>query len=294
MNNAVKGTTAVCGLLGNPVSHSVSPQIHNTLAQDLGQNLVYVPLAVADPGLLGDAVRGAFATGVTGLNVTVPYKNAVIPFLEAVDPLAAQIGAVNTLVRGTGGYLGCNTDVTGLRRSMEQASVPLRGRHVVLLGAGGAARAAGFLCAAEGAESLTIVNRTAERARQLSADIGHWYPAVKLRAGALRELSDLLPDDGCITIQCTSAGLYPRVEEDPLAGADGAEELLARTDFAFDVIYRPRETLFLRRVREHGGRTMNGLVMLLYQGIEAFEKWTGCQVDDAEAKKVLGELSLIV
>ena len=86
MNNAVKGTTAVCGLLGNPVSHSVSPQIHNTLAQDLGQNLVYVPLAVADPGLLGDAVRGAFATGVTGLNVTVPYKNAVIPFLEAVDP----------------------------------------------------------------------------------------------------------------------------------------------------------------------------------------------------------------
>lgn len=294
MNNAVKGTTAVCGLLGNPVSHSVSPQIHNTLAQDLGQNLVYVPLAVADPGLLGDAVRGAFATGVTGLNVTVPYKNAVIPFLEAVDPLAAQIGAVNTLVREAGGYLGCNTDVTGLRRSMEQASVPLRGRHVVLLGAGGAARAAGFLCAAEGAESLTIVNRTAERARQLSADIGHWYPAVKLRAGALRELSDLLPDDGCITIQCTSAGLYPRVEEDPLAGADGAEALLARTDFAFDVIYRPRETLFLRRVREHGGRTMNGLVMLLYQGIEAFEKWTGCQVDDAEAKKVLGELSLIV
>lgn len=283
----VDGTAAVCGILGNPVAHSISPQIHNTLAEDLDQDLVYVPLGVADPSLLGEAVRGAFAMGMLGLNVTVPYKKDVIPFLCSLDPLAEKIGSVNTLVRTKKGYRGYNTDIIGMRRTLAACGVALAGRNVLLIGAGGAARTGAFLAASEGAGSLVILNRTEERAESLAGDIRAQYPDFDVQADRLDSLPQYMEKGHWIVLQCTSAGLYPHEQESPLDGVPGARELAGATDFAFDVIYRPEETMFLRNMREAGVRTVNGMRMLLYQGIAAFELWTRTEVDAQEAAKLL-------
>ena len=146
----IDGKTVVCGLIGDPVEHTLSPVIHNTLAQETGRNLVYVPFPVKAERV-GDAVRGARALSIRGLNATVPHKSAVIPYLSGVEREAALIGAVNTLVPEEGGYRGYNTDLSGLGRALASDGVKLSGERVILLGAGGAARAAAFLCALRGA-----------------------------------------------------------------------------------------------------------------------------------------------
>ena len=134
MGNFTDGNTSVCGLIGNPVRHTLSPLIHNSLSEITGINMVYVPFEVPE-GDVGDAIKGALALGIKGLNVTIPYKSDVIPYLEDIDPLAKGIGAVNTLVRTeSGGFKGYNTDMTGLYRSMQDEGVELAGKTVVILG----------------------------------------------------------------------------------------------------------------------------------------------------------------
>ena len=150
----INGYTRVCGVIGNPVEHTMSPAIHNTLAREMGENLVYVPFHVP-AGQAGEAVKGAFALNLLGINVTVPYKSEVIPFLEEIDPLAEQIGAVNTLVRKEKGFKGYNTDMPGLYRAMEEDGVTLQGEKVLILGAGGVARAVAILAAEKGANRLS-------------------------------------------------------------------------------------------------------------------------------------------
>ena len=136
MLNDINGYTRTCGLIGNPVEHTLSPVIHNTLSMVLGENLAYVPFHVEN-GRLEDAVKGAFALNLLGLNVTVPYKSDVIPYLTDIDPLAENIGAVNTLVRTETGYKGYNTDMPGLYRAMCEDGVKVKGEKVLILGAGG-------------------------------------------------------------------------------------------------------------------------------------------------------------
>jgi shikimate dehydrogenase len=280
----ITGTTKVCGLIGSPVAHTLSPLIQNTLAEDLGQNLVYVPLPVAeDPGA---AVRGCYAMGFTGMNVTVPYKQAVIPFLTELDPFAGRIGAVNTLVRTEDqkGYKGYNTDVLGLRRALLREHCDLRGRSVVLTGAGGAARAAGFCIADAGAENLVILNRTEEKAALLASEIGAAFPQVHVTSGFIADAGKhgKLPAGRIIAIQSTSVGLSPDTDKTPIEDPAFFEKV----EFAFDLIYKPAETRFLACVREAGGRTANGLKMLLWQGIASFELWTGTEVSDEEAARI--------
>ena len=142
----IDGYTRVCGVMGNPVEHTMSPAIHNTLAQALGENLVYIPFHVP-AGHAGDAVRGAYALNLLGMNVTVPYKRDVVPFLKEIDPLAETIGAVNTLVRTEGGFKGYNTDMPGLYRAMCEDGVRIEGEDILILGAGGVARAVAILAA---------------------------------------------------------------------------------------------------------------------------------------------------
>ena len=151
----IDGKTRTCGLIGNPVEHTLSPLIHNTLAKDMEHNLVYVPFQV-EADAVGEAVKGAYALNLLGMNVTVPHKSAVIPYLKDIDELAGKIGAVNTLVRCEGGFKGYNTDMTGLKRAMESDGIVLEGEKVILLGAGGAARAVAFLCVHAGAEVVYL------------------------------------------------------------------------------------------------------------------------------------------
>ncbi|MDE7277063.1 MAG: shikimate dehydrogenase, partial [Lachnospiraceae bacterium] len=157
------GKTRLCGLIGNPVEHTMSPVIHNTLAEKCGHNLVYVPFLV-EQGRIEEAVTGAYALNVLGMNVTVPYKSDVIGSLVEVDELASHIGAVNTLVRTEEGYKGYNTDMTGLYRAMTSEGIRIEGEEIVLLGAGGAARAVAYLCGAQKAAKVYLLNRTLEKA----------------------------------------------------------------------------------------------------------------------------------
>ncbi len=269
----IDGKTRVLGLLGNPVAHTFSPAIHNTVAEETGDNVVYVPFHVESEEQLGDAVRGAYALNLLGLNVTVPYKQAVIPYLKEIDPVAKAIGAVNTLVRVDGGYRGYNTDYKGLRRALEAEGVVIWKHDVVIVGAGGAARAAGFMCGEAGVKRLCILNRTVEKAEHLAADIKALFPKMEITALPLTQ-SAKIPFQKFLAIQCTKAGLAPNTNETPVA----SPLFFQKCELAYDCIYNPEETLFLKKVKEHGGTGWCGIGMLLYQGIAAYELWMDSHV----------------
>lgn len=205
----VDGKTKVYGLIGNPVEHTLSPAIHNTLAALYGHNLVYVPFHVVKN--LSSAIEGAYRLGIAGLNVTVPYKNDVLECCSYLDPLAEQIGAVNTLVGHQDGYHGYNTDMLGLFRSLSREKISLQGEDIILIGAGGAARAVAMMCAMKGARCIYILNRTIEKAIDLKEQINRFYPECLVTALSLSEC-EKLPDKKYLAIQCTSIGLSPDVE----------------------------------------------------------------------------------
>lgn len=208
------GHTRTCGLIGNPVAHTLSPLIQNHMARATGQNLVYLPYPVAS-GDLGAAVRGALALDFLGLNVTVPYKSDVIAYLAEIDPLAERIGAVNTLVRCPGGYRGYNTDMPGLYRAMVQDGVEIAGRDVVILGAGGVARAVAVMLLEKGAAGVHLLNRTQDRARAVAQEVNRMAGRPFARAYALADYRQI-PGEDWLVVQATSAGMHPHVEDAPV------------------------------------------------------------------------------
>ena len=267
MLNYTDGNTLVCGLIGNPVRHTMSPMIHNTLADMTDINLVYVPFEVQQEGVK-NAVRGAYELGIRGLNVTVPYKSDVIPYLKYVDPLAQAVGAVNTLVRdeALGGFRGYNTDMTGLYRAMQEEGIELEGETVVILGAGGVARPTAHLCVNKGAKKVYILNRTLEKAEEIAGEID----SDVVVAMDINRYKDILEtNDTFFAIQCTSVGLFPDVNSAVIED----EEFYRHVHAALDVVYKPLETKFLKLAQAAGARTFSGLKMLLYQGIDAYEYW---------------------
>ncbi len=276
----IDGKTKVCGLIGDPVEHTLSPQIHNTLASLLGHNLVYVPFLV-DQGFVKEAVEGAAALRLAGLNVTVPHKSAVIPYLKQIDGLAKKIGAVNTLVPCEGGYKGYNTDMEGLYRALESEGIRMQGEEILLLGAGGAARAAAFLCADKGAAKVYLLNRSLEKARAVAAEVNRAFGRECIAPMALSDY-DSLPRKRFLAIQGTSVGLYPNTEEAVITDPG----FYQRIHTGFDLIYRPEETRFMRLVEKQGGKAVNGLKMLLYQGIIAYELWNNVAVSEEIAAQV--------
>lgn len=286
-NGSVKidGKTRLCGLIGNPVEHTISPAIHNTLAANSGRNLVYVPFFV-EKGRLEEAVRGGYALNVLGMNVTVPYKKDVIPFLQETDPLAAAMESVNTLVRVENGYKGFNTDMSGLYRAMREDGVTLEGEEVILLGAGGVGRAVAYLCAMKGAARVYLLNRSAEKARQVADEVNarSGNPCVcAMELDGWRKL----PKRKYLCIQATSVGLYPDCERAAVEDASFYEKVHT----GYDLIYRPAETKFMRLTLEAGGRAFNGLKMLVYQGVEAFELWNGVSVEQDVIARIYEMLS---
>lgn len=280
----IDGKTATFGLLGNPVEHTLSPAIHNALAERLGINMVYLPFPV-ERGSLEAAVRGAFALHIQGLNVTVPYKSEVIPYLAETDLLARRIGAVNTLVRAEGGYKGYNTDMPGLYRAMASDGVKIEGARAVVLGAGGAARAVAALLEEKGAEEIVILNRTPARAEEIAAEVNA-FAGKKLASALPLAEAGSLPGREYLAIQTTNVGLHPR-DEDVLIGD---EAFYRRVGVGYDLIFNPARTGFMRLVEKHGGTAYNGLKMLLYQGIIAFELWNGVEITEETAQAVYGIL----
>ncbi len=278
---AIDGYTRTCGLIGNPVEHTLSPVIHNTLAELTGQKLCYVPFHV-ETGRLEDAVKGAYALNLLGMNVTVPYKSEVIPFLKDIDPLAQKIGAVNTLVRIKDGYKGYNTDMPGLYRAMCADGVRIEGEKVLILGAGGVARAVAVLLAEKGAAEILILNRTLDKAKQVAAEVNQLAGRALATAMANAEHTDLPEREKYLVIQATSVGMHPRDDEVVIED----EAFYERVHTGYDLIFNPAQTRFMKMVQAHGGRAYNGAKMLLYQGVIAYEYWTDTQITDAQAMKV--------
>ena len=274
----INGYTRTCGLIGNPVEHTMSPVIHNNLAEMTGQNLVYVPFHVAD-GQLEAAIRGAYGLNLLGMNVTVPYKSDVIAYLKDIDSLAAQIGAVNTLVRTEGGYKGYNTDMPGLYRGMCSDGVSVEGEEVLILGAGGVARAVAMLLAQKKAAGVTILNRTIEKAQKIAEEVNGLYGEGFVKVMALADYDKLPTGKKYLAIQATSVGMFPNVENVVIKDADFYDKIHT----GYDLIFNPMETEFMKRVKNAGGRAFCGYKMLLYQGIIAYELWTGKAVDDKQA-----------
>lgn len=280
----IDGRTKICGLIGNPVEHTLSPMIHNTLAQRLGHNMRYVPLLV-ERDRLKEAVAGAFALNLLGLNVTVPYKSEVIANLREIDELAQNIGAVNTLVRTTDGYKGYNTDMEGLYRAMTSEGIRIGGEQIILLGAGGAARAVAYLCAVKGADKVYMLNRTWDKVQAVAAEVNRAIGRDVVVPMLLKEYSQI-PAGKYLAIQGTSVGLAPHVEDVVIA----EEAFYKKIHTGFDLIYSPWETKFMKMTKAHGGRAYNGLKMLLYQGIIAYELWNNVTVSEADAQMVYEKL----
>lgn len=275
----INGHTRICGLIGNPVEHTLSPLIHNFLAEELEQNMVYVPFHVEN-GRLEEAVKGAYGLNVLGCNVTIPYKNDVVPYLAEVDDLAGKIGSVNTLVRTENGYKGYNTDITGLLRAMKSDGISLQGKDVIILGAGGVGRAVTFMCAANGASKVWLLNRTVDKAIQVAKEVNFAVNADIVEAFALTDYKKL-PDRKYLVIQSTSLGLYPHVENVVIED----KAFYKMVEAGYDMIYTPWETRFMKLVKETGAPAYNGLKMLLYQGIDAFELWNHCKISEESACK---------
>lgn len=276
----IDGYTRVCGVIGNPVEHTMSPTIHNTLAQKLSHNLVYVPFRV-EKGEAVTAVKGACALNMLGINVTVPFKSDVIPALSEIDELAEKIGAVNTLVRVKSGFKGYNTDMPGLYRAMCSEGVTLEGEKVVLLGAGGVARAVAFLCASKNVSRVYMLNRSPERAVALAGEVNAKVGREFVYPMALSDY-EKLPDEKFLAIQATSEGMYPNVGKAVIED----EAFYQKIHTGYELIFNPTNTRFMQLVRAQGGRAFHGLKMLLYQGIIAYELWNQVSVSDELAKEV--------
>jgi len=247
----------VFGLLGNPVGHSLSPPMHEAAYDALGMDARYVTFEPA-PTDLDAAIEGARALGVAGLNVTIPFKQDALDFVEPTDR-AARIGAVNTIDFSTSPPTGDNTDAEGARRALEHHGVAPGDCETVLVGAGGAARAIAVMLADAGA-TVHVANRTAERAERLAEDVG-------ATGHGLDALPDLVPEADLL-VNATSVGME---EDRSPVPADALHADLA----VMDAVYTPLETRLLRDADAAGAETVDGAWMLLYQGVAAFERWTG-------------------
>lgn len=268
-------------VIGNPIAHSMSPLMHNDLFDHYGIDAHYHAFAIEGPDL-EDAVKGFRAIHLSGFNVTVPHKLAIMPLLDAIDPLARSIGAVNTVVNNNGKLTGYNTDGSGFVNGLLTKIESIQDKNVLIIGAGGAARAIYFTLAHEGVTHIDITNRTIERAEKLSDDCP--YP-VKTSVLRIDEAEKQL-EKYEIVIQTTSIGMSPQIECEPLSLHN-----LSKRAFVSDIIYNPLETKFLQTAREKGANTQNGIEMFVNQGALAFEKWIGILPDtNRMKKKVLTQL----
>ncbi len=274
----ITGKAKVFGLIGHPVEHSMSPVLHHTLADILGHEIAYVPFDVKRD--LESAIKGAYELNIQGMNVTVPYKQDVMAYVSEVDPLAKKIGAVNTLVRCEGGYKGYNTDMPGLKRAMENDGVSIAGGNFYLIGAGGVARAVFLMLLESGAKRIHILNRSIDKAENLAESLKVGYD-TEVTYGDLQSYKKV-PMDDATAIQATNVGMYPNTDEAVIEDTEFYNNIAV----AYDLIFNPAVTKFMALAKARNKQAFNGLKMLLFQGIIAYEYWNHVTVTDDAAEKV--------
>lgn len=291
VDNRVTGKTKIAGVIGNPIEHSVSPQLHNTISKYLGVDLIYVPFRV-EAGDIEDAVKGLKALNVIGFNVTIPYKKEVIKYLDENSKQALLMGAVNTVKNINGRLYGYNTDAEGFSRSFkEETGIGFAEKRVFIIGAGGAARAIAVKVAFEGAKEIFIANRTTSKANEIADIINYNISRIVETCSIKDRMTEDIFQNCDIIINTTSVGMYPETEISPL---DGTGLAFSRGHIVYDVIYNPAKTKFLKDAEKAGCKTVNGMGMLFYQGINAYEIWTGIKLSSEITRKVFESIKDIL
>ena len=284
VNDRVNGKTAVFGVIGDPIEHTFSPCIQNTFADILGKNIIYTALHVKTENI-EKAIKGAYALGIQGLNVTVPHKKEVMKYLSDIDKRAEAIGAVNTLKYTESGYVGYNTDIIGIEYSLKIRDTDVRGKKVLLLGAGGSACAAAVFAAIGGAEKITIANRTVSRASELSEHTKKYYEA-DIEAISIEDIEK--NDRYDIVFNTTTVGFGRMEGMSPIA--DKSFFARKNVSLAFDTIYIPWETKFICDAKNAGITAVNGFDMLIFQAAAAQEIWFDEKYDMGKIKNIKNEL----
>lgn len=300
----IDGKTKILGVIGDPIEHTFSPAMHNAGLKELGLNYIYLPFHVK-PDRLSLAIEGGKSLGIQGLNVTIPHKSNVMKHLDEIDQVASMIGAVNTIqfnynetnessnqdneINVT--TKGFNTDGYGCVRAIQEKT-SINDKKVTITGAGGAARAVAFQMANSGISELSILNRNVQKAESLANDLKTNLKTIgidiNINAYDLENLKGELSDSD-IFIDTTPIGMYPNVNDNPIANADMMHEDLVVND----IVYTPMETSLIKEVKKANADIVPGYKMLLYQGIRSFEIWLGREAPvDVMEKALLNVLGI--
>lgn len=282
-NNFIQGTTGLTGLIGYPLKHSLSPSMHNSAFRKLGLDLVYLAFEIED-GSLQDGLNAMRTLNVKGFNVTMPHKQKIVQLLDGVSDDAKIIESVNTVKNENGKLIGYNTDGKGLVKALEESGIAYKGKKVVILGAGGAARAIAIQLAFDGAAQIVMANRTIIKAKMIINTINEKIPTSKGKAIEMDE--EIIKEelkDASILINCTSIGMKSTIDQSPISNVD----TFNKDVFVVDIIYDPLKTKFMSMAEEVGCKTMNGIDMLIYQGDLSFNIWTGEDMPIEYIKEVL-------
>lgn len=265
----ITGKTKLLGVIGDPIEHSLSPVMHNAAIAKLQLNYVYLPFPIK-PENLPTAISGFTAIGLTGFNVTIPHKEAIIPLLTEVSPIAKEIGAVNTVWRTETGWNGTNTDVEGFLAPLKSYNQNWQQTTALILGCGGAARAVVAGCAQLNCAKIQVVGRDPQKLKAFQNSWRNSQLAVNLSVHPWQELPDLIGESNLL-VNTTPVGMYPHVDESPISVE--LMEKLPRNAIAYDLIYTPNPTKFLQIAKEQGANAIDGLEMLIQQGAAALQIW---------------------
>lgn len=283
MELRISGTTQLIGIIATPIRHSISPKMHNAAFSKLGLDYAYLAFDI-DQSQLEDSVKGLKAMGARGFNVSMPYKTAIIEYLDELSPAAKLCQAVNTVVNENGKLIGHMTDGSGLIRSLQDEGYDIRGKKVTVIGCGGAGKAIQIQAALDGVAELSIFNRSARRGQQV-VDLINKHTKCKATFYNLNDelaLKEQLADS-YLLINATSIGMAELEDQSFISDST----ILHSGLIVCDIIYNPRKTKLLQQAEEAGCKIMNGVGMIIYQGAEAFKLWTGEDMPIDHVKEVL-------
>ncbi|NEN97674.1 MAG: shikimate dehydrogenase [Moorea sp. SIO3I7] len=267
----ITGTTKLLGVIGDPVEHSLSPLMHNRAIASLDLDYVYLPLPVKSADLK-NAIAGFEAIGLVGFSITIPHKQTIIPLLSEISTVAQGVGAVNTVYRTDIGWIGTNTDIEGFITPLQGYNRDWSQTTVVILGCGGAARAVVVGCAELGCTEIHVLGRNQDKLGQFKQSWINSDLAITIHTHPWQQLPELLAQANLL-VNATPVGMYPKVEQSPVDQVTMAR--LPENAIAYDLIYTPNPTQFLRQAKEQGAYAIDGLEMLVQQGAAAFKIWLG-------------------
>jgi shikimate dehydrogenase len=281
-NNIITARTRVLCIIGYPIEHTMSPIMHNAALRELKLNCIYLAFNI-HPDNLNLAVGGFRALNIMGINVTIPFKQKIMKYLDEIEPIAQKIGAVNTIKNDEGYLIGTNTDAEGAMKTLLDVGYSISGKDVLLLGAGGAARALAYILA-EDANKIVIANRTEKRAIKLAKELKTIFSTNIEGKNNSRSVLKNESKKSDILINTTSIGMHPNLQLSPIPS-----EFLHEGLFVFDVIYNPLKTRLIKDASAKGCQTLGGLDMLVNQGALAFEWWTNKKPNISLMKNIVIE-----